>query len=174
MLDLGKILRVYSRIHIGGLKVVTHLLHERQHRSQSVVHVVRHTARKLSHRVLALGGQHAGARPFRPLQILYGDRCLRTELLDELRIIRGQTPGRARRDLDHPDETVPRDQRCAQHALFPEVLGGTPTSVVVVEQSRELDHRFIRPFAPGLTLSIEAIHAARLENAPEIRRHRDP
>ena len=42
-------------------KVRLHLLDQRQHRPERVVHVVRHAPRQIGHRVLALGGHHAGA-----------------------------------------------------------------------------------------------------------------
>jgi hypothetical protein len=107
------------------------------------------------------------------LSVLDGDRNLRAELLDELRIVRGQTTAVACRDLDDADETVPRDHRRAEHAVFAEVLGGSPVPVVVVEQRRQLGDRLVGPFVPGLTVSIEAMHAAGLEDAADGGRHRN-
>ena len=77
----------------AAAKVRLHLLDQRQHRAERVVHVVRHAARQIGHRVLALGGQHPGAERLGAMQVLDGDRGLRPEVLDQLGVERLQLSG---------------------------------------------------------------------------------
>ena len=84
---------------------------------------MRHTARELRHRVLALGGQHPRAKRLGALEILDGNGGLRAELLHELGVVRAQTPRIAGGDLHDANETVARHERRAQHAPFPQVVG---------------------------------------------------
>ena len=69
--------------------------------AQGVVHIVRHTARQVGHRVLALGGHHAGAQRFGAVQVLNRDRGLRPEVLDQLRVEAVSADRVACGDLQH-------------------------------------------------------------------------
>ena len=131
-----------GRIGLAGLQVVAHLLNERQHRPEGVVHVMRDAAGKLRHRVLAFGRQHPRAKRLRSLEILDGACRLIPELLHELSIVRaGRRPAWRASDLDDTNETIARHQRRAEHGAFPQVLGGRIAIVVVVEQTRKPGHR---------------------------------
>ncbi len=65
--------------------------------------------------MLPLGRQHARLERLGPREVLDRDRGLRAEAIDELRVERLQPARMARRDLQHADHAVARDQRRAEH-----------------------------------------------------------
>ena len=133
----------------AAAKVRLHLLDQRQHRAERVVHVVRHAARQIGHRVLALGGHDAGAERLGAVQVLDGDRGLRSEVLDQLGVERLELFRVARRDLQHADQAVARHQRRAQHRRFANVLAVGAVAAVVVEQRRQRAGRPAAPLPPA-------------------------
>jgi hypothetical protein len=83
-------------------------------------------------------------------------------VLDELGVERLELLRVPGRDFEDADETVPRDQWDAEHRRFPDVVCRLVTAVVV-EHGRQRAGRLVPPLAPGVVLSIEAVHAFRLE-----------
>ena len=128
LLDVLEVLRKHRRCEHAAAEIGLHLLDQRQHRPERVVHVVRHAARQIGHRVLPLGGQHAGAKRLGAMQVLNGDRGLRSEVLDQLRVVWLQLFRVAGGDLQHADQAVARDQRRAQHRRFPNGSRSSPAS----------------------------------------------
>ena len=132
----------------AAAQVRLHLLDQRQHRPERVVHVVRHAPRQIGHRVLALRGHDAGAERLGAMQVLDGDRGLRSKVLDQLGVERLELFRVARRDLQDADQAVPRDQRRTQHRRFPNVLAVRAVAGVVVEQRRQPGRRLAFPLPP--------------------------
>ena len=120
LLDVLEVLREHRRGEHAAAKIRLHLLDQRQHRPERVVHVMRHAARQIGHRVLPLGGHDAGAERLGAMQVLDGDRGLRSKVLDQLGVERLELFRVAGRDLQHADQAVPRHQRRAQHRRLPE------------------------------------------------------
>ena len=108
------------------------------------------------------------------MQVLDGDRGLRSEMLDQLGVERLELFRVARRDLQDADEAVPRDQRRAQHRRFANVLGLAGVAAVVVEQRRQPAGRLIVPLPPAVAVAIEAVDLFRLQQRRGVVGDRNP
>ena len=113
--------------------------------------------------MLSFRGHHAGAQRLRAVQILDGDGCLRSEMLDQLGIERLELLRVAGRNLQHADETVARHQRRAQHRRFTDALAVGAVAAVVIEQSGKPAGRLIPPLPPVVAVPVEAVHLLRLQ-----------
>ena len=147
-----------------------YLLDQRQHRPERVVQIVRHASGQIGHRVLALGCHDPGAQRLGAMQILDGNRRLGSKVLDQFGVERLQLPGMASRDLEHPDETVSRRQRRTQHRRFAKAA---MFGAVVVEQIGEGPGGLVRPLAPAVPLTVEAVDFFGLQKRRVVIGHRD-
>ena len=109
--DLAQVVGPHRRVDRAALRVHTKLLHQRQHRAQRVVHVVRDAAGDVGHRVLALGFEHPVLERFDSLEVLDGHRGVRRELVEEVQLVVAEHVRPGRRHLDDADDLVARHER---------------------------------------------------------------
>ena len=96
-------------------QVLLNLLHERQDRPESVVHIVRNAAGKLRHCVFALRLQHPRLQGFGSLRVLDRDGGLRAEALDQLGVVPAEGARVAGSDLQHAENPVACGKRGDDH-----------------------------------------------------------
>ena len=114
LLELLEVLGEHGRLKPSAPEIFLQLLHERQHGTERIVHVVRHAACQIGHCVLSLSYDNAAAKRLGTMQIVDGDGSLGAEVLDQVRIVWFELSGMAAGDLQQPDQAVTSHQWRAQ------------------------------------------------------------
>ena len=171
LLHVLEILGEHRRRNPVVADVCLYLLDQRQHRPERVVQIVRDASGQIGHRVLAFRRHDSSAQRLGAMQVLDGDRRLRSKVLDQFGVEGLQLPGMASRDLENSDETVSRRQRRTQHRRFAQapVFGA-----VVVEQRGQGPGWLVDPLAPAVALAVEAVDFFGLQQRRVVIGHRDP
>jgi len=166
--DLFQVVPQHGRIELTGTHLGDHLLHQRQHRAEGVVDVVRDAAGEVGQRVLALRLEHAQLERFGALQVLDRHRRLRQKPTHEFRLVATQSARVARRDANHAHEPLPRGQRRAEHGARARFVR------VEVQHVGERLKTAAVPLAPRTVGAVEAEHVARFEDRcqPAVERER--
>src|SRR5438093_4683734 len=72
-LQLSQVLLPHGGIGRSLLEVLLHLLNQRKHRAERVVHVVRYASREIGHRVFSFSGEHSRLKGLGPIQDVDGN-----------------------------------------------------------------------------------------------------